>query len=191
MDNENRIYTFCILLLSILLVISLINTACLETKALETIASISCNNIETTKVIVIYRDNPDAIQKDVTEEEILEEVDEILEETKEVVKVETAMATGVLTKRGGVNYFDGHKETYYNLPMKKVVSNAQNRGIEGNYWEREDGAKMLGDYIMVAADQSIHPYGSLVETSLGMGIVVDTGTFIQTNPQQIDIATTW
>lgn len=191
MDNENRIYQFCILLLSVLLVLCLVIYARTTAKALDIIASISCNNVETTKVIVIYKDNPDAIKEEITEEEILEEVDEVLEETKKVAKVETAMVTGILTKRGGVNYFDGHKETYYNLPMKKVVSNAQNKGIEGNYWEREDGAKMLGDYIMVAADQSIHPYGSLVETSLGTGIVVDTGTFIQTNPQQIDIATTW
>ena len=154
------------------------------------IASISCNNVETTKVIYLYKEDPE-IQ---TEEEILDEIEqideEIKEEVKEIEEVEVR-TSGILTKRGGVNYFDGHKETYYNLPMKKVVSNAQNRGIEGNYWEREDGAKMLGDYIMVAADQSIHPYGSIVATSLGDGIVVDTGTFIKTNPQQIDIATTW
>ena len=119
-------------------------------------------------------------------EEIVEEVEEKTEEVKEAVQ-----KTGVLTKSGGVNYFEGHKETYYNLPMKKVVSNAKNKGIEGDYWEREDGAKMLGEYVMIAADQKIHPYGSIVGTSLGDGIVVDTGTFIQTNPQQIDIATTW
>ena len=129
-----------------------------------------------------------------TEEDIEkteEEVEEIKEELKESKSNQTVITSGVLTKSGGVNWFDGHKETYYNLPMKKVVSNAQKKGIEGEYWEREDGAKMLGDYIMVAADQKIHPYGSTVETSLGTGIVVDTGTFIQTNPQQIDIAVNW
>ena len=129
-----------------------------------------------------------------TEEEIEkteEDVEEIKEELKESKSNQTVITSGVLTKSGGVNWFDGHKETYYNLPMKKVVSNAQKKGIEGEYWEREDGAKMLGDYIMIAADQSIHPYGSIVPTSLGDGIVVDTGTFIQTNPQQIDIAVTW
>lgn len=129
-----------------------------------------------------------------TEEEIEtteEEVEEIKEELKESKSNQTVITSGVLTKSGGVNWFDGHKETYYNLPMNKVVSNAHKRGIEGEYKEREDGAKMLGDYIMIAADQSIHPYGSIVPTSLGDGIVVDTGTFIQTNPQQIDIAVTW
>jgi 3D (Asp-Asp-Asp) domain-containing protein len=155
----------------------------------ERIASISCNNVKTTKVIYLYKEDPEIQTEEILDE--IEQIDEeIKEEVKEIKEVEV-IASGILTKRGGVNYFDGHKETYYNLPMKKVVSNAQKRGIKGNYWEREDGAKMLGDYIMVAADQSIHPYGSIVATSLGDGIVVDTGTFIKTNPQQIDIATTW
>ena len=191
MDNENRTYQFCIVILSILLLLSLVNSAKITSKALETIASISCNNVETTKVVVIFRDDPDVEQEQEQIEELIKETDEILEETKEEIGTQSQIISGVLTKRGGVNYFDGHKETYYNLSMKKVVANAQNRGIEGNYWEREDGAKMLGDYIMVAADQSVHPYGSIVATSLGLGIVVDTGKFALTNHQQIDIATNW
>ena len=141
-------------------------------------------------------------------EEIVEEVEQI-ETTEEVIEGEVegikedakviptpVPAEGVLTKSRGTVQFEGHKETYYNLPMGKVVSNAQKKiqaaqDENWEYWEREDGAKMLGDYIMVAADQKIHPYGSLVNTSLGMGIVVDTGTFIMTNPQQIDIAVNW
>jgi len=131
-------------------------------------------------------------QIETTEEVIEQDVEEIKEETKELSLNPTPVpADGVLTKSKGTVQFEGHKETYYNLPMNKVVSNAHKRGIEGEYTEREDGAKMLGDYIMVAADQKIHPYGSLVNTSLGMGIVVDTGTFIMTNPQQIDIAVNW
>lgn len=98
---------------------------------------------------------------------------------------------GVLTPSGGVNYVGDQKETYYNLPMKRVVQNAHDRGITGEYWVRDDGCKMLGDYIMVAANQSVHPYGTLVETSLGTGIVVDTGEFAATNALQIDIAVTW
>ena len=56
---------------------------------------------------------------------------------------------------------------------------------------REDGVKMLGGYVMVAANFSIHPLASLVPTSLGMGIVVDTGGFALNNPTQLDIAVTW
>lgn len=54
-----------------------------------------------------------------------------------------------------------------------------------------DGAKMLGDYIMVAADLNKHPRGSIVETSLGQGIVCDTGSFTYTSDTQLDIATNW
>lgn len=153
--------------------------------------------------VYVAREKGEMEQIEEVEEEIVEELEqiettgEVIEQTEEEIVTEIKAnptpvpADGVLTKSKGTVQFEGHKETYYNLPMKKVVSNAQKKGIVGEYWEREDGAKMLGDYIMVAADQKIHPYGSLVNTSLGMGIVVDTGAFIAANPQQIDIAVTW
>ena len=97
----------------------------------------------------------------------------------------------VLTMSGGVNYYYDQKETYYNLNMDGVVSIAHDQGIEGEYWVREDGCKMLGDYIMVAANLDVHPRGSLVPTSLGMGVVVDTGGFAAGNPTQVDIAVDW
>ena len=75
--------------------------------------------------------------------------------------------------------------------MDGVISIAQSQGIEGEYWVREDGCKMYGDYIIVAANLDIHPRGSLVETSLGTGIVLDTGSFAESNPHHIDIATDW
>lgn len=83
------------------------------------------------------------------------------------------------------------EETYYNLNMSKVVENAHNLGIEGEYNVREDGVKCLGDYVMVAANLDVHPRGSLVETSVGVGVVVDSGDFAKTNPTQLDIATNW
>lgn len=83
------------------------------------------------------------------------------------------------------------KETYYNLDMSTIVDVLHQRGYQGQYWEREDGAKMFGEYILVAANYEIHPYGSLVETSMGMGIVADTGGFAAANPEQLDIATNW
>lgn len=99
--------------------------------------------------------------------------------------------TAALTEYSGVAFYNGHKETYYNLDMTYVVQAAHNNGIEGEYWIRDDGCKMLGDYIMVAAAYQTHPYGSLVETSLGTGIVVDTGAFAASYPNLIDIATDW
>ena len=98
---------------------------------------------------------------------------------------------GVLTASNGVNYYGNQKETYYNLNMDGVISIAKSQGIEGEYWVREDGCKMYGDYIIVAANLDIHPRGSLVETSLGTGIVLDTGGFAASDPNQVDIATDW
>lgn len=95
-----------------------------------------------------------------------------------------------LTKSGGVYYNDeGHKETWYNLPMGGVINKAQERGIYGEYWVREDGVKMYGDYVIVAGDES--KYGEVVETSKGAGIVIDTGTFTQWDSEQYDIAVDW
>lgn len=99
--------------------------------------------------------------------------------------------TDGLTKQAGVNYYGEQKETYYNLNMSRVVSNAQGNGLDGDYWIREDGAKMFGDYVIVAANQDVYPYGSTVETSMGTGIVIDTGGFASVNPTQVDIATDW
>ena len=84
------------------------------------------------------------------------------------------------------------KETYYNLPMGGVISIMRGMGNTDSYWVRSDGCKMLGDYIMVAADLSKHSRGSLVETSLGTGIVVDTGDFTKNGSGvALDIATNW
>ncbi len=77
------------------------------------------------------------------------------------------------------------------MNMNNVVSAMRARGNNARYWVREDGVKMLGDYVMVAANLSIRPKGTILPTSLGMGIVVDTGSFALRNPTQLDIATAW
>ena len=99
-----------------------------------------------------------------------------------------------LTKQSGVFYGESGKETYYNLPMGRVVNYMRELGYtveEYPYWVRSDGVKMLGNYVMVAADFSIRPRGTLVKTSLGMGIVVDTGSFAKYDSTGLDIATSW
>ena len=99
---------------------------------------------------------------------------------------------GTLTKRGGVNYYNGHKETWYDLDMKRIVKKAKDKGVPGDYWVSDDGLKMYGRFVIVAADFDVHPYGSVVLTSLGVpGMVLDTGKFTETDPEQIDIATDW
>lgn len=107
-------------------------------------------------------------------------------------EVKSYLPTGPhLTPEGGVFYFGNQLETYYNLDMSVIVSVAHQNGIAGEYWVREDGCKMLGDYIMLACNRDVHPYGSIVETSLGLGISLDTGGFAAGNPYQVDIAVTW
>lgn len=95
----------------------------------------------------------------------------------------TSYSNGVLTPSGGVNSFNGNTETYYNLDMSGVIANAQNMGIQGEYWVRDDGVKMYGDYVIVASQ---HDKGTIIDTSLGTGIVLDycpAGT--------VDVATAW
>ena len=109
-------------------------------------------------------------------------------------KVYSSSSTGKLTKSAGVYNGPSGKETYYNLNMSGVVKIMRSLGYteeEYPYWVREDGCKMLGDYIMVAACFSIRPRGTIVETSLGKGIVCDTGGFASRNQTQLDIATNW
>ena len=86
------------------------------------------------------------------------------------------------------------KETYYNLNMSGVVRIMRSMGYDEKkypYWVRDDGCKMFGNYIMVAAELSLRPKGTIVDTSLGKGIVCDTGGFAAHNRTQLDIATNW
>ncbi len=109
----------------------------------------------------------------------------------QTVTYENVTGDGKLTASKGVNYGPSGKETYYNLNMSGVVDIMQNMGYNDQYWVREDGVKMYGEYVMVAADLNTHPRGSLVESSLGTAIVVDTGGFAASDPNQLDIATSW
>lgn len=74
--------------------------------------------------------------------------------------------------------------------MHNVTEKAKRNGIEGSYWEREeDGCKMWGPWIILAGAKD--RYGEVVETSLGYGMILDTGDFALDDPEQIDIAVTW
>lgn len=100
----------------------------------------------------------------------------------------------VLNAYVGVVQGPSGKETYYNLPMDWIISYMRSLGYDEEnypYYIREDGCKMLGDYIMVAANLELRPRGTIVETSLGLGIVADTGGFASSNPTQLDIAVNW
>lgn len=129
------------------------------------------------------------------QEEAARKAEEEQKRQEEQAVVEAAAepqtGTGVLNRTLGTVMGPSGKETYYNLDMSGVIAIMQSMGYYADYWVREDGVKMYGDYIMVAANLNIRPKGTLVQTSLGMGMVVDTGGFAAANPYQLDIATTW
>ena len=156
---------------------------------------------------IAYDITIDRIDKEITTEEITTEeltTEEIATEEVYITteSITTAVDNYILTKNEnvltafkGVNYnSDGYKETYYNLSMNRIVKIMREKGYseeEYPYWIREDGVKMLGDYVMVAANLNAHPRGTLVNTSLGMGIVCDTGDAVSSNPMHFDIAVDW
>jgi hypothetical protein len=99
----------------------------------------------------------------------------------------------ITVQRGGYMGPSG-RETYYNLNMSLCVAYMRDLGydeIEYPYWIRDDGAKMLGNYVMCAANWSIRPKGTILETSLGDAIVVDTGDFVLDYPYGVDLAVDW
>ena len=101
------------------------------------------------------------------------------------------MTALILTPKGGVfnNPETGYTEKYYNLSMRRVVRRAQDMGIPAEYWVRDDGVKMFGPWVIVAAHPSVTRY-TRVQTSLGEGIVLDYHT-VKDGRTLLDIATTW
>lgn len=81
-----------------------------------------------------------------------------------------------------------HRETYYDLPMNIVIGACG----PGDYTIRYDGAKIDKDgYVLVAASYRNYPKCSVVETSMGLGKVYDTGGFALRYPHGFDLATDW
>lgn len=81
-----------------------------------------------------------------------------------------------------------HRETYYDLPMNIVIGACGS----GGYTIRYDGAKIDKDgYVLVAANYQAYPKCSVVETSMGLGKVYDTGGFALRYPHGFDLATDW
>jgi hypothetical protein len=129
-------------------------------------------------------------------EDVRIETEEILEAIARREKLRTQTRNPnwdgpVLSRGRGSVMGPSGKETYYNLNMSGVVSIMRRMGNTDEYWVRDDGCKMLGDYIMCAANLRVHPRGTLVECSLGTCIVCDTGGFASRNSHQLDIAVTW
>lgn len=126
---------------------------------------------------------------EVSEEDYTEDYEEDEEEIQDY-----SLEGSVLSPSSGVNYGPSGRETYYNLPMDGVVDIMRDAGYSEEdypYHISDNGCKMLGDYIMVAADFNIRPRGTVIETSLGMGLVCDTGSFTYSCSEGLDIAVNW
>ena len=91
-----------------------------------------------------------------------------------------------LTKSGGTFFGPSGKETWYNLDMSTCLAIMAGYGYNYEYWVRDDGVKMYGYYVMVAANTSIYPKGTILDTSMGKAIVVD-----RCAAGFIDICVTW
>lgn len=99
-----------------------------------------------------------------------------------------------ITKERGGYMGPSGRETYYNLYMGNCVNYMRELGydeINYPYWVRDDGAKMLGLYVMCAANWKTRPRGTIIPTSLGDAIVVDTGEFVTDYPNGVDLAVDW
>lgn len=163
-------------------------TECTTTEVIEeiiveeppTVATIE-TSIETESIIITEAETVEEIQLEVV---VTEEV--------QTESPEQPIWTGpVLTQRAGVVQGPSGKETWYNMDMSGVIKYMNDLGYYYEYWVREDGVKMFGDYVMVAANLTIRPKGTILQTSLGMGMVCDTGSFAESNTYQLDIAVNW
>ena len=101
--------------------------------------------------------------------------------------------SGLTASKGAQYWTDSkgvsHRKTYYDLNMSVVM---QSCGQSGKYSVRPDGAKVDAQgYILIAANYANYPKCSIVETSLGLGKVYDTGGFAARHPHGFDLATDW
>jgi len=119
---------------------------------------------------------------------------EITKQPKKQIEIIGTKPKNPLTKSKGAQIFTDskgvvHRETYYDLPMNIVIKAC---GSGGTYTVRVDGAKVDKDgYILVAANYGNYPRCSVVETSMGLGKVYDTGGFAAKHPHGFDLATDW
>lgn len=113
--------------------------------------------------------------------------------TDQVEVIGAKPGPNALTKsKGAQHYTDSkgivHRETYYDLPMNVVIGGCGG----GGYTVRGDGAKVDKDgYILIAANYGNYPKCTIVETSMGLGRVYDTGGFAVRHPHGFDLATDW
>ena len=145
------------------------------------------------KVVMVGTKLDDGLNEDGSYRFVHCSLEEDIENSEEYKAIQGAFDYNgpVLSRSRGTVSGPSGKETYYNLNMSGCINIMNGRGFHEPYWVRSDGVKMYGYYVMCAAGLSIRPKGSIVESSNGLAIVVDTGGFASRNPRQLDIAVTW
>lgn len=94
---------------------------------------------------------------------------------------EYIIPSGGLTPSKGRIWFNGHTETYYS---QKVLPGG-GLDIPGRHIASDGTIRDANNYIVVASDD--YPKGTIIETSLGTGMVYDTGS----GSGNIDLYTDW
>ncbi len=100
---------------------------------------------------------------------------------KGAVKESGRTSGGKLTRRKGVVWYHGHKETYYS---QKVLKGSKLK-IPGRHVASDGTVRDKNDFICVASGK--YKKGTIVETSLGIGKVYDSGCARNT----IDLYVNW
>lgn len=160
----------------------------LSVHLVKAVTTNDCHEVIQTKASTVVKEKAEADKK---AEEAAKKKEE---EEEKLAVIETSYSGTKLSRSRGTIQGPSGKETYYNLNMTGVVSMMRRMGFsesEYPYNVRADGVKCLGPYVMVAAHLGKRPRGSKVQTSLGTGLVCDTGGFASSNPTQIDVATAW
>lgn len=99
------------------------------------------------------------------------------------------LLAAILTARLGTISYGDHRETYYNLNMSRITERADAfYGLNDVYAVREDGVKTYNGFVILATDWNEYPFGSVIETSRGIGIVLDHHS---TDKEIVDLAVDW
>lgn len=146
--------------------------------------------LKETTYNVLYVDGVEVSRELIGEEVVREPVERIVAVGASAIE-QKPLTAAMGRNRYAVTLADGRiierQETYYDLDMSRVI-----RTCGSSYSVRADGVKVDQDgYVLVAANLPRYPRCSVVQTSLGVGKVYDTGGFAAINPEQFDIATDW
>ena len=167
------------------------------------------NNKTAANIVEVEESQPEnteteaPIEEQPIEEQPIEETTEIVEnnisyDEMSIEEKENALNNGTLalayselytnssdrlTKSRGAQYYNGHRETYYD---EKVLP-GQGLAIPGRHVAEDGTIRDEEGYICVAANYEYMPKGSILITSLGPAKVYDTGCAYGT----IDIYVNW